>query len=160
MLVGLISDTHGKLRPEVFDHFAGVDIILHAGDVGPLSILSELEAIAPVKAVVGNTDGFDLAAQLPEVQELTLDGLQVVVTHGHRLGSPTPAALRRAHPQADIIIYGHTHRPLVDHGDSLVINPGSAGAARFNLKPSVALLELGNGGAPIVHFIELTARKL
>jgi uncharacterized protein len=154
--VGLISDTHGKLRSEVFHHFKDVDLILHAGDIGPATLLVELETIAPVKAVVGNTDGFELSGVLPEVQELTLAGRLVVVTHGHRLGSPTPALLRRAHPQAHIIVFGHTHRPLLDQSDGrLIVNPGSAGAPRFNLKPSIALLELDSAGEANVRFIDL-----
>jgi putative phosphoesterase len=157
MLVGLISDTHGKLRPEIFNHFENVDLILHAGDIGPLSLLlAELEAIAEVRAVVGNTDGFDLLNLIPEVQELTLEHRRTVLTHGHLLGSPTPALLRRAHPAAQIIVYGHTHRPLLDRSNGvLVVNPGSAGAARFNLKPSIALLDLPADGEPQVSFIEL-----
>ena len=156
MRVGLISDTHGKLRPDVFQHFEGVDLILHAGDVGPPSLLIELEAIAPVKAVIGNTDSFELAAILPEVQDLMLAGVPAVVTHGHRLGSPTPALLRRAHPNARIIVFGHTHRPLLDRTDGvLVVNPGSAGAPRFNLKPSIALLDLSGARDADVRFIEL-----
>ena len=155
MRIGLISDTHGKLRPEVFPHFEGVELILHAGDIGPLDLLIELETIAPVKAVLGNTDGFDLSPRVPEEQQLQLAGRKVVVTHGHRLGSPTPALLRATYPEADIIIYGHTHRPLIDRAKTLVINPGAAGSARFKLKPSIALLDLGANGANIVRMIEL-----
>jgi putative phosphoesterase len=125
--------------------------------VGPSGILTELEAIAPVKAVVGNTDSIELATVIPEVQELTLAGHKVVVTHGHLLGAPTPALLRRAHPHAQIIVYGHTHRPLLERTNGIVVvNPGSAGAARFNLKPSIALLELEPGAEPRVEFIDLT----
>lgn len=155
MKIGLISDTHGRLRAEVFDHFAGVDRILHAGDVGPHDLLLELEAIAPVTAVLGNTDSFDLRARLGEVAELELDGQRVVVAHGHQLGSPTPAALRKAHPGAAVIVYGHTHRPLVEEEDGvLVVNPGSAGAARFGIPPSIGILSLSNG-ARTVKLIEL-----
>lgn len=153
MRIGLISDTHGRLRPEVFERLEGVDRILHAGDVGPPELLAELEALAPVTAVWGNTDGFDLRALLPETAELDLGGRRVVVTHGHQLGTPNPAALRGAHPAADVIVYGHTHRPLVDRGESLVVNPGSAGAARFGIPPSVAVLTLE--GEPSVELMEL-----
>jgi len=154
MRVGLISDTHGRLRNEIFDRFEGVERILHAGDVGPADLLTELEAVAPVTAVFGNTDGYDLRDRLPQAAELELAGRRVVVVHGDQLGSPTPEALRRAHPVADIIVYGHTHRPLVDETDGvLVVNPGSAGAARFGIPPSVAILTLGTTAA--VEILEL-----
>ena len=153
MRIGLISDTHGRLRNEVFGILEGVERILHAGDVGPPDLLVQLEAIAPVTAVWGNTDGSELRATLPEVAELELSGLRVIVAHGHQLGSPTPASLRAAHPDADILVYGHTHRPLVDRDGSLVINPGSAGAARFGVPPSVGLLRLAP--SPTVELIEL-----
>lgn len=144
MRIGLISDTHGRLRKEVFDVFRDVQHILHAGDVGPPDILVELESIAPVTAVWGNTDGFALRARTQKVADLELAGQRIVVEHGDRLGSPTPEGLRDAYPEARIIVYGHTHRPLVDHShDVLVVNPGSAGAARFGIPPSVAILSLG-----------------
>lgn len=142
MRVGLISDTHGNLRSEVFDAFATVDLILHAGDIGAADIITELATIAPVQAVHGNTDGFDIRRLFGEKLELTLEGRKIVVTHGHLLGSPTPAALRAAFHDADVIVYGHTHKPLVDVSRPMLINPGAAGPARFNLRPSVALLDL------------------
>lgn len=154
MKVGLISDTHGRLRAEVFDHFDGVAHILHAGDIGPFDLLVELEAIAPVTAVFGNTDRFDVRERVMEVAELELAGLQVGVIHGHQLGSPKPPGLRNALPGADIIVYGHTHRPLVvREGGALVVNPGSAGAPRFGLQPSLAILTLD--GEPAVELIDL-----
>jgi uncharacterized protein len=144
MRVGLISDTHGRLRPEVFERLADVEHILHAGDVGPAHLLDELEAIAPVTAVWGNTDGFDIRARTEEVARLELAGRSIAVLHGHQLGSPTPEGLRNLVPDADIIVYGHTHRPLEDRiGGVLVVNPGSAGAARFGIPPSLAILDLG-----------------
>jgi putative phosphoesterase len=141
--VGLISDTHGKLRPQVFSLLDGVDVILHAGDVGSPAILAELGAIAPVYAVHGNTDDFDTRAVAPESVAIDLGGKLFVVVHGHRVASTKPNALRAAFPACDVIVYGHTHQPLVDDSDTpLVINPGAAGPARFKLKPSVAILEL------------------
>lgn len=143
MRVGVISDTHGLLRPQVFTHFAGVEHVLHAGDIGPLALLTELEAIAPVTAVWGNTDGFDVRDAVPDVNRVELGGRRIVVTHGHLLGSPTPAALRDAFADADVIVYGHTHRPLQQELDGcLVLNPGGAGAARFGLRPSLMVLTL------------------
>jgi len=142
--LGLISDTHGLLRPGVFERFHGVLRILHAGDVGGEHILRELEAIAPVTAVYGNTDGWELRRRLPEVARVEEAGRRIVVVHGHVPGSPTPARLAAAHPDADIVVYGHTHQPKIERvGRTLVLNPGAAGPARFKLKPSVALLVLG-----------------
>lgn len=152
MKVGLISDTHGKLRNEVFDAFANVDLILHAGDIGSADIVTALEAIAPVHAVHGNTDGFGLRAVYPEELQLTFEGKRIHIVHGHQLGSPTPAKLRAGHSSADVIVYGHTHMPLLDAAPPLVVNPGAAGPARFNLKPSVAILVMPSLQ---VSFIEL-----
>ena len=150
MRLGVIADTHGLLRPEVFDAFAEVDHILHAGDVGPADLLTELEALAPVTAVYGNTDGMELRRRLPQVGELRLDGFDIVVTHGDQFGSPTPEALNAAFPDAQIIVYGHTHRPLLTVVDVVVtvMNPGGAGARRFSLPPSVGILELEPGIPP------------
>ncbi|HMA43375.1 MAG TPA: metallophosphoesterase family protein, partial [Gemmatimonadales bacterium] len=91
MRLGVISDTHGLLRPEVLDVFREVDHILHAGDVGAWELIVELQAVAPVTAVYGNTDGTELRTRLPQVAALQLDGFDIVVTHGDQLGSPTPA---------------------------------------------------------------------
>ena len=147
MRIGVISDTHGLLRPEVFDHFEGVGHILHAGDIGPPSLLTELEAIAPVTAVWGNTDGFDVRSVVPETAEIELAEKRVIVTHGHQLGSPMPDALQLVHPAADIIVYGHTHRPMKREVENcLVLNPGGAGAPRFGLRPSLMLLHIEDAG--------------
>lgn len=155
MRIGLISDTHGTLRNRVFTALDGVSRILHAGDIGPWDIVVELEAIAPVTAVCGNTDRFDPRDRVPEVAAVEAAGYQIQVIHGHQLGSPKPAGLRAALPDADIIVYGHTHRPLIEQvGDTLVVNPGSAGAARFGLSPSVAVLTLSDG-APAVELIDV-----
>ena len=148
MLLGLISDTHGMMRPEALRALQGVELILHAGDVGQSRVLDALRAIAPVYAVSGNVDG--PGSGLRTAVDLVLDGLRVHVSHGHELGSPTPDGLA-ARYQADVIVYGHTHRALVTHvGPALVVNPGAAGAARFDLKPSVGLLTLPAREARIV----------
>jgi putative phosphoesterase len=155
--LGIISDTHGLLRPEVFDVFKEVDHILHAGDVGPAEILTELEALAPVTAVFGNTDGWDLRARLPQVASIRLDGFDIVVTHGDQLGSPTPDKLNAAFPDAEIIVYGHTHRPLLTTVDVVVtvMNPGGAGPKRFDLPPSVGIMELEAGIPPRARLVPL-----
>jgi hypothetical protein len=162
MRLGVISDTHGLLRPEVFDAFAGVDHILHAGDVGGLGLLDELGALAPVSAVYGNTDGLELRSALPKIACLQLEGFDIVMTHGDEFGTPTPQALNAAFPEAQIIIYGHTHRPLLTLVDVVVtvMNPGGAGARRFNLPPSVGILELEPGIPPrgrLLPLLELDA---
>ncbi|MFN5580877.1 metallophosphoesterase family protein, partial [Gemmatimonas sp.] len=137
-IIGLISDTHGLVRPQVFDALQGVSQILHAGDVGPADVLAELATIAPIRAVYGNTDAPgrpDLAERIEEV----IDGVRIVVTHGHELGSPTPPKLVGAYPNADVIVYGHTHQQLVTKAARrVVVNPGAAGPRRFKLQPCVA----------------------
>lgn len=157
MRLGVISDTHGLLRPEVLRAFETVDHILHAGDVGPADLLIELEALAPVTAVYGNVDGFDLRSRLPRVAEIELDGFAIVVTHGDQLGSPKPDDLHAAFPKADIIVYGHSHRPLLELVDKTVtvMNPGSAGPQRFDLRPSVGIMELEAGIPPRARLVSL-----
>ncbi|MCI0435220.1 MAG: metallophosphatase family protein [Gemmatimonadetes bacterium] len=143
MRLGVISDTHGRLPIAVFDHFDGVVRILHAGDIGTQDILISLEAIAPVTAVWGNTDGMELRHSLPEVATLDVSGHRIVVVHGHQFGTPTPRLLRAAHPEADVVVYGHTHRPDTTSLDGrLFVNPGGAGAPRFRLPPSIGILHV------------------
>ena len=156
MRLGVISDTHGLLRPEVFDVFREVDHILHAGDVGKWDVIIELQALAPVTAVYGNVDGPEIQ-RLPKVAEVELDGFRIVVTHGDQLGSPTPAKLHEAFPAAEIILYGHTHKPLLELVDKTVtvMNPGGAGAPRFGLLPSVGILELEAGIPPRGRIVAL-----
>lgn len=162
MRLGVIADTHGLLRPEVFEAFREVDHILHAGDLGPLDLLGELEAIAPVTAVFGNTDSFEVRAKLPQVAQVELDGFRIVVTHGDQFGSPTPEKLHAAYPDAEILVFGHTHKPLLTLVDVVVtaMNPGGAGPRRFNLPPSVGILELEPGIPPrgrLVPLLDLDA---
>jgi putative phosphoesterase len=157
MRLGVISDTHGLLRPEVLAVFRDVDHILHGGDVGPPEILAELEALAPVTAVYGNTDDWDLRSRLPQVATLELDGFEIVVTHGDQFGSPTPDSVQAAFPSAEIIVFGHTHRPILTLVDTVVtvMNPGGAGPQRFNLPPSVGILELEPGIPPRGRLVPL-----
>ena len=157
-VIGLISDTHGLVRPEVFGALAGVDLIIHAGDVGGEDVLVELEAIAPVHAVYGNTDPVG-HPRLVEAIERDIDGVSIHVSHGHEVGRPTPARLVDAYA-ADVIVYGHTHRQLVARvpdlagRERLVVNPGAAGARRFDLVPCVARLTI-TGGRAEVELVEL-----
>lgn len=148
LVIGLISDTHGLVRPEVHVALAGVGLILHAGDVGGDEILDELALIAPVRAVHGNTDPPGVPG-MSGALDLLLGGLRVHVSHGHEVGSPTPARLADAY-DADVIVYGHTHRPDVTRvGNTLVVNPGAAGPRRFDLVPSVGRLTIEDGKAAI-----------
>ena len=147
-VIGLISDTHGMVRASVHHALAGVELILHAGDVGSDEILDELELIAPVLAVYGNTDAPG-NPRLADSVERTISGVRIHVSHGHELGSPTPEKLLARYP-ADVIVYGHTHKQLVARaGGRLVVNPGAAGARRFKLEPSVARLTIVNGRAEV-----------
>lgn len=157
MRLGIIADTHGLLRPEVFDIFREVDQILHAGDVGAPDLLLELEAIAPVTAVYGNCDGWELRNRLPAVVRCRIEGLEFVLTHGDQFGTPTPEALRRAYPEAEVIVFGHTHRPLLTTVDLVVtvMNPGGAGRRRFKLPPSVGIMELEPGLPPRGRLVPL-----
>ena len=152
--IGLISDTHGLLRPGVHEALKGVALILHAGDVGGSAILDELRLIAPVKAVFGNTDPIG-EPELSENILLSVDDVSLHVSHGHECGSPTPERLAGRY-DADIVVYGHTHRPLVTKLDGrLFVNPGAAGPKRFNLVPSVARLTI-SGGNSEVEIVEIT----
>lgn len=153
-VIGLVSDTHGMVRTSLFDALAGVELILHAGDVGPDDVLTEIATIAPVRAVYGNTDR---PGNPQHAAELVLDvgGVSIHVSHGHEVGSPTPAKLLAAYPQR-VLVYGHTHRQLISEVDGrLVINPGAAGARRFDLQPSVAKLTI-SGGVVSAEIIALT----
>jgi putative phosphoesterase len=158
MRLGLIADTHGKVRASVHEVFQKVDLILHAGDLGGAEVLEELELLAPVTAVYGNVESGIMKRRLPQVARLEVDDLRFVVTHGDQLGSREPEALKEAFPDADVIVFGHTHRALIHNFPdySIVINPGAAGPGRFDLKPSVAILETEPGLPPRARIVLLT----
>ena len=126
--------------------FAGVSQILHAGDVCSDTILDELALIAPVRAVFGNCDDpWDPA--LRESLELTVGGVRIHVQHGHELGRPKPEAVAAAY-DADVCVYGHTHRQVIARVEGrLIVNPGAAGPRRFDLEPCVAILTIAGGRA-------------
>ena len=154
VLVGVISDTHGRLDPAVAEVFAGVDHIIHAGDVGDPGIVTALGAIAPVTAVRGNVDTSGWAWDLPTEAMLELGGARILV--GHREGD----LLRHhdpAHEGLDVIVSGHSHRPKMDWKEGvLYLNPGSAGPKRFGSARSLALLEIETGPVlrPRVVYLE------
>jgi putative phosphoesterase len=150
--IGLISDIHGRLRPEVFELLQGVDRILFAGDVERLELLDELESIAPLDAVWGNVDGPDIRRWTRESVEVEVGGVMFAVTHGDQV-HPRYELLLERFPAADVIVHGHTHRPKRERfGSRWIVNPGAATKARGDYPPSVAVAELADGE---VHFVHL-----
>ena len=140
MRAGILSDTHGLLRPEVLERLAGCDHLLHAGDVGDASLLDRLGRIAPVTAIRGNTDPGTSAAHLPERAVLDLAGLPVRMIHRRE---DIPAEWLKA---ARLIVFGHTHRPEIEwRGETLLLNPGGCGARRFRLPLTVAVVTIVEG---------------
>jgi putative phosphoesterase len=143
--IGVISDTHGRFDAALHDIFAGVERIVHAGDVGS-GVLEPLRAIAPVTAVRGNVDGW-LADELPLEATLEIAGRRLLVAHvrEHVLRDHEPAR-----EGVDIVVTGHSHRFTEAWQDGvLYLNPGAAGAARFGLPRTVALLELNDDGSVV-----------
>jgi uncharacterized protein len=149
LVVGLIADTHGQFRDSIPSIFAGVGLIVHAGDVGGGGVLKALAAIAPVEAVSGNVDDRH-DPMLPRERTIPIGDLMLHVSHGDELGSPRPETLI-ARYAADILVYGHTHRAMTLRSDTgrLVVNPGAAGPRRFNLQPSVAILTVAGRDASV-----------
>ena len=146
--VGVIADTHGLLRPEVLRAFEGVDLIVHAGDVGNRAVLDGLSNIARVEAVYGNVDD-PHDPSLARERTISAGGLTLHVSHGHELGRPTPA-LALARYAGDVVIFGHTHRAIVVRdGGRIGMNPGAAGPRRFDLRPTVARLTIADGAAEV-----------
>lgn len=142
MLVGVISDTHGLLRPEALVALAEAEHILHAGDVGNIEILEELSRIAPVTAIRGNIDVHGACADLPATEMVELGGRFFYMVHSvHDLDIEPRAA------GVDVVVSGHSHKPLIERKNGVMyLNPGSAGPRRFSLPVSVALVTLGEGG--------------
>lgn len=157
MRLGIISDTHGRVPASVHDVFAATDAIVHAGDVGGAEILDELALLAPVTAVYGNTDGAELRRRLPRVAEIVFDGFRFVITHGDQFGLPDPDVLKAAYPDADVVIFGHTHQAVIrDFPDfTVALNPGSAGEARGDSQPTVAIMETEPGIPPRARIVKL-----
>jgi uncharacterized protein len=152
-IVGLISDTHGLLRPEALEALRGVDLIVHAGDVGAPEILAALKELAPVVAVRGNVDRGSWAAALPETAVAQIGATLLYVLHDiHELDLDPAAA------GFGVVMSGHSHQPARSERDGvLYVNPGSAGPRRFSLPVTVARLDLGRRPWQ-VDFIDLLAR--
>lgn len=154
MRIGVISDTHmprrgNSLPAFVRDAFKDVEMILHAGDIKDQSVLDELNQLAPTRAVAGNMDSQALVEQLGQQQLLEINGLQVGLMHGHVGEGRTPERRAlNAFPDADVIVFGHTHQPYRDrYGKQLLLNPGSATEPRSAPRPSVAILTIDETGA-------------
>jgi uncharacterized protein len=137
-LVGLISDTHGLIRPEALDALRDSDLILHCGDVGDLAVLDALRGIAPVRAVRGNNDAGSWASDLPAYDMVEIGSHTICVVHNlSELRSDAHA------PGPAIVVYGHSHQPVIEkRRGTLFVNPGSAGPRRFKLPVTVAMLTL------------------
>ncbi|MBS1799460.1 MAG: metallophosphoesterase family protein [Acidobacteria bacterium] len=142
MLVGVISDTHGLLRPEALVALAEAEHILHAGDIGNADILSALGEIAPVTAIRGNIDTHGPCALLPPTEAVELDGRLFYMLHSiHDLDIDPRAA------EVSVVVSGHSHQPAIEHkNDVMYLNPGSAGPRRFRLPVSVALVAVTADG--------------
>lgn len=155
MRIGVVSDTHGLFDRSLLHHFAGVDHILHAGDIGKRGVIELLTQIAPVTAVSGNVDGFE-ASGFPVEQVLELGGHRVALYHrlyeGGRLTREGAEFLARKQPA--ICVYGHTHQPKVEWQEGMLLfNPGSAGPKRFHLPRAVGLLLLDAGTIDARHIM-------
>lgn len=143
MHIGLISDTHGLLRPEALAALQGCARIIHAGDIGKAAVLDGLSALAPLDVIRGNIDTADWAQALPERLDLRIDGLRLHVLHDLKELNVDPVVAG-----INVVIAGHSHQPCIERRDGvLYINPGSAGPRRFRLPISVALLRLEDGDA-------------
>jgi putative phosphoesterase len=147
-LIGVISDTHGLLRPEAVEALKGVELILHAGDIGKPEVLTELEKIAPVVAIRGNNDRDAWALEVPEVRDVEIGGLAFHILHDLKQLAVDPSWY-------DVIVAGHSHKPKIEEKDGvLYLNPGSSGRRRFKLPVTVARLKI-NDGRPEAAIIEL-----
>jgi hypothetical protein len=152
--IGLISDTHGLMRPEALAALAGVAHILHAGDIGSAEILSQLRTIAPVTAVRGNNDKGAWAAGIAENEVLVIEGKSIYVLH-----DIADLDLDATAAGFSVVVTGHSHKPAITQkGDVLFVNPGSAGPRRFKLPISVGTLEIDGGAIRAqIHELRLAA---
>ncbi|NZA24952.1 metallophosphoesterase family protein [Luteimonas sp. SJ-92] len=150
MRIGLISDTHGLLRPEALAFLRGSDHIVHAGDIGAPEVLDALADVAPLSAIRGNVDSGAWAAAIPETLRLELGGTRLLVLHDLKQLECDPAA-----EGIEVVVSGHSHRPRIEErGGVLYVNPGSAGRRRFSLPVSAAELVVANG-KPTPRIVEL-----
>lgn len=148
MKIGVVSDTHGLLREEVFPALKGVEHILHAGDIGKPEIIAQLEEIAPVSAIRGNVDRGAWSDAFPETLGLQLNGISFFMLHDLKALDLDPVA-----EKPDVIVSGHSHKPASEWRDGvLYLNPGSCGPRRFRLPITVVTMDLTDGpGEPLFH---------
>lgn len=150
MKIGVISDTHvpdrqREIPTAILQGLQGVDMIIHAGDLTSIRVLQQLEEIAPVQAVCGNMDSGEVRSSLEPVITLTLEGKRIVVFHGVSQHSATEEAVRTLYPDADCVVFGHTHKSHCERvGNTLVFNPGSA-SRMFGSRPSYGILTVKEG---------------
>jgi len=150
--IGIISDTHGLVRPEAVDALRGVNLILHAGDVGSSQVLEALKGLAPVVAVRGNNDKGEWAEELPQREVVEVGAVYIYVLHDVKEIDLSPAAAGFR-----VVVSGHSHKPSVEEREGvLYVNPGSAGPRRFTLPVSVARLRV-NGETVTAELVELPA---
>ncbi len=148
MRIGLISDTHGVLRPEALQALAGVEHIIHAGDIGTPEVIETLRNIAPVDAVRGNNDKGGWAQEFPPWLALEFGGVGIHVLHDVNELDVDPTAAGFHVPGFRVLVAGHSHKPQVTERDGvLFVNPGSAGPRRFSLPVTVGYLTIAGGGA-------------
>ena len=151
MKVGVVSDTHGLLRPEVIPALAGVERILHLGDVGDPAILKSLEKLAPVTAIRGNVDRSGPCSRLPETDVLLLEGHYIYMLHDVHTLDLDPAA-----GKFGAVLYGHSHQPGIRwHKGVLYFNPGSCGPRRFDYPVTIGVLKLQGGADPEAQIVHL-----
>lgn len=151
MKVGVVSDTHGLLRPEVISALNGVEHILHIGDVGDAAILKALKKVAPVTAIRGNVDRTGPCSKLPETEVVLLEGQYLYMLHDVHTLHLDPAAARFA-----AVLHGHSHQPSIRrHKGVLYLNPGSCGPRRFSLPTTIGLLDLAKDSEPQAHIVHL-----
>ena len=151
--IGIISDTHGLLRPEAERRLVGVDHIIHGGDIGHADIITKLRRIAPVTAIRGNVDTGGWASEYAETELVRLAGRTIFVLHDLKTLRIDPVARG-----IDVVVSGHSHMPKIDKLDGvLYLNPGSAGRRRFKLPIALATLEITPDGLrPVIHDLELS----
>ncbi len=164
MKIGLISDTHSYLDPQVFKYFKDCDEVWHAGDIGSLEVLDQLESFKPLRAVWGNIDGREIQARCPEHQEFSCEGMKVWITH---IGGKPPRyakgiRLRLKELQPDIFICGHSHilrvMPDEELNRMLYLNPGAAGQQGFHRMRTLLRFEINNGKVSNMEVVELGKR--
>lgn len=152
MKIGVVSDTHGLLRPEVIPALSGVEHILHLGDVGDFEIVKSLEQVAPVTAIRGNVDRTGKCGKLPETEVVLFEGQYLYMLHDVQTIHLDPVAAKFS-----AVLYGHSHKPDIRrHKGVLYFNPGSCGPRRFSLPVTIGLLTLVKGTPPIAEIMRLT----